>query len=296
MNTRGLLDLLISRLPGLSITDKIHLCDCFECEGDLIKKSKGDIEIILNHALEFFWDIDAIQAMAIQDEKLVRVRGLTWVSWAQSEYPPLLREIYDPPVVLFYRGNLPNPDKPLAGIVGTRRPSPQGAACAYNIARDLGRQGISVVSGLALGIDAMAHRGNLEGGGPTFAILGCGPDEIYPKANRILAQRILENGGGLISEYPPGTSPFKWNFPARNRIISGISRGVLFVEAPQKSGALITARFALEHNRDLWVASAGVMEGRYDRRGTVKLAQDGAQIIHSASDILKAWNKELNHD
>jgi DNA processing protein len=122
-------------------------------------------------------------------------------------------------------------------------------------------------------------------------VLGSGLDEVYPSSNRQLARRVLETGGALLSEYLPGTGPRKWNFPARNRIISGLSRGVVIVEAPQKSGALITARFALEQNRELWLASAGVKEGgAVDHRGAIKLASEGAQIIFSASDILSAWN------
>jgi DNA processing protein len=180
---------------------------------------------------------------------------------------------------------------PLVAVVGTRKPSAQASAQAFEIARGLGYNGISVVSGLAIGIDSMAHRGNIEGGAPTIAVLGSGLDEVYPSSNRQLARRVLETGGVLLSEYLPGTGPRKWNFPARNRIISGLSRGVVIVEAPQKSGALITARFSLEQNRELWVASAGVKEGGVaDRRGTVKLASEGAQIIFSASDILSAWN------
>jgi DNA processing protein len=141
----------------------------------------------------------------------------------------------------------------------------------------------------------MAHRGNIEGGAPTIAVLGSGLDEVYPSSNRILARRVLETGGALLSAYPPGTGPRKWNFPARNRTISGLSRGVLIVEAPQKSGALITARFTLDYNRELWVASSGIAEGAFDRRGTIKLAGDGAQIIHCASDIFRAWNIEYRY-
>ena len=307
MDNRGLLDLIICRLPDLVIRDKIYLSETFESEGDLIKSSKGDIEIILKHNLKEFWNIDEIRSIAEHDAKTAHVRGITWVSWRQAAYPPLLREIYDPPVILFYRGALPNPEKPLVAIVGTRRPSPQAASAAFDIGRDLGRQGLSVVSGLALGIDAMAHRGNLDGGAPTFAIMGSGADDIYPRANRVLAQRILENGGGLISEYPPGTKPFKWHFPARNRIISGISRGALIVEAPESSGALITAAFAAEHSRDIWVSSvgadlAGIAENppsrgsRYDRRGTAKLAENGSKIISGALDILAEWNIEVRNN
>jgi len=296
MVERGLLDLMLSRLGELSQREKILLCELFNTERDLIQKSKADIETIIGHELAAFWKIDSIRALAERDAAAARSRGINMVSWQSPAYPPLLREINDPPVLLFFRGVLPNPEAPLAAVVGTRKPSPQAAAQAFDIAKGLARGGISVVSGLAFGIDAAAHRGNIEGGAPTIAVLGSGVDEVYPSSNRQLARRILETGGALLSEYPPGASPRKWTFPARNRIIAGLSRGVLIVEAPRKSGALITARFTLDYNRDLWVASAGVAEeqnrARFDRRGTTKLAEDGAQIIQAASDILRAWNRE----
>jgi len=300
MVERGLLDLMLSRLRVLSQKEKVLLCESFNTEQDLIQKSKTDIEAIISHELAAFWDIDAIRALAERDAAAARLRGINMVSWQSPAYPPLLREIDDPPVLLFFRGALPNPESPLAAVVGTRKPSPQAAAQAFDIAKGLARGGISVVSGLAFGIDAAAHRGNIEGGAPTVAVLGSGVDEVYPSSNRPLARRILETGGALLSEYPPGAVPHKWNFPARNRIIAGIARGVLIVEAPQKSGALITARFALDYNRDLWVASAGVAEeqdrARFDRRGTTKYAGDGAQIIRNASDVLRAWNRETQID
>ncbi|MCL2762285.1 MAG: DNA-processing protein DprA [Treponema sp.] len=302
MDERGLLDLIIARLPGISFREKIALCESLRGEQDFIQKSRPDIEAIIGRSLAEWWDIDAIRLQAEQDAKMARLRGINWVSWQSPAYPPLLREIYDPPVLLFFRGCLPNPEMPLAAIVGTRRPSPQAAAQAFDIAKGLARNGISVVSGLALGIDAMAHRGNLEGGVPAVAVLGSGVDAVYPASNRGLARRILETGGIILSEYPPGTGPRKWNFPARNRIISGLSRGVLIVEAPQKSGALITGRFALDQNRELWVASSGctahAASALFDRRGTMQLAEDGAGIIYSASDILGAWNMNVTsaHD
>jgi DNA processing protein len=296
MVERGLLDLMLSRLGELSQREKILLSESFSTEQDLIQKSKTDIEAMIGHELAAFWNIDSIRAQAERDAAAARIRGINQVSWHSPAYPPLLREIYDPPVLLFFKGALPNPETPLAAVVGTRKPSHQAAAQAFDVAKGLAQGGISVVSGLAFGIDAMAHRGNIEGGAPTVAVLGSGVDEVYPSSNRPLARRILETGGALLSEYPPGAVPRKWSFPARNRIIAGLSRGVLIVEAPQKSGALITARFALDYNRDLWVASAGAAaEGertRFDRRGTVKLAGDGAQIIQDASDILRAWNRE----
>jgi DNA processing protein len=294
MDERGLLDLLITRLPGLSFREKLLLCELLESEQGLIEKSRNDIETIIERRLANWWDIDAIRLLAQRDAETARTRGINWVSWRSPAYPPLLREIYDPPVLLFFLGSLPNPELPLVAIVGTRKPSQKAAAQAFDIAKDLAKCGISVVSGLALGIDAMAHRGNVEGAARSVAVLGSGLDRIYPSSNRDLAWRILETGGAIFSEYPPGTGPYKSNFPARNRIISGLSRGVLIIEAPQKSGALITAGFALEQNRELWVASAGARkdEGRwaFDRNGTIKLATEGAGIIHSASDILQAWN------
>jgi DNA processing protein len=298
MAERGLLDLTISFLPGLSCREKIALCETLGDESDLIRKSKSDIEALFGRGLKS-WNVDAVvraaEKAAVRAAEKARVRGINMVSWKSPIYPPLLREIYDPPALLFFRGKLPNPESPLVAIVGTRRPDPASCAQAFEIARGMGRAGISVVSGLAFGIDAMAHKGNIEGGAPTAAVLGSGVDEVYPSSNRDLARRILETGGALLSEYAPGVKPRKWTFPARNRIISGLSRGVLIVEAPQKSGALITAGFALEQNRDLWVASSGVSDAGkrlafYDKRGTSKLAEDGACVVKTASDILEAWN------
>ena len=293
MSERGLLDLSISLLPDLKITDKLLLLQAFDNEEQLFLQSRENIEEILNHALVTFWDITEIHEKAGRIDTMCRMRSINWVSFADADYPPLLRESYDPPIVLFYKGKLPNPEKSLLGMVGTRKPSPQAAEQAYKIAGNIGKAGISVISGLALGIDAMSHRGNLIGNAPGYAVLGSGIDEVYPSVNRPLAKRILDSGGALISEYPPGVHPTKWTFPARNRIIAAMSRGVLIVEAPKKSGALITATFALEQGKDLWVASCGLQENSgFDKRGTMKLANDGAEVINSACDILEKWNME----
>jgi len=294
MAERWFLSLIISCLPDLSCREKVLLCESSGDESDLFQKSRSDIEALIGRELKA-WDVDSSRRQAERVAEKSRARGINIVSWQSPLYPPLLRETYDPPVLLFFRGKLPDPENPLVAVVGTRKPSPASSAQAFDIARGLGRGGISVVSGLAMGIDSFAHRGNMEGGAPTVAVLGSGVDEVYPSSNRVLALRVLETGGALLSEYPSGTGPRKWNFPARNRIISGLSRGVLIVEAPQKSGALITARFALDQNRDLWVASSGMSDTEkrfafYDKRGTTKLADDGASIIKTASDILDAWN------
>jgi DNA processing protein len=290
-SARGLLDLVIARIPGLAVNERGKLCREFDREEEINVLSKGDLERFLDRPLRQPWTMEQIRALAEKDAEAARLRGIGWVSLASPDYPPLLREMYDPPVTIFYRGRLPDPEKPLVAMVGTRHPSGQALAQAFDIARELGRQGIPVVSGLALGIDAMAHRGNLDADAPTVAVLGSGPDEVYPAANRLVARRILEAGGAIFSEYPPGIPPRKWYVPARNRIISALARGTLIVEAPASSGALITARFALEQNRDLWVASSGVGPSPTGA-GTTRLAEEGAKIVRTASDILGEWNIE----
>ena len=286
--TRGLLDLIILRIPGLKVTERAMLCLKFERESDLILLSKKDLEAVLGRTLpEDSWNMDKSRISAEKDYKMAERKGIKMVSLADSHYPPLVREIFDPPALLFYRGVLPDPEKCLAAIVGTRKPSAAAAAAAYELGRDLGHAGIPVVSGLALGIDAFAHRGNVEAGAAAIAVLGSGLDQVYPPSNRGLAGQIIMGNGVLLSEYPPETAPLKWHFPARNRIISALARGTVIVEAPEKSGALITASFVLEQNRDLWVSSIGVSSPR--GQGTAKLAGEGAKVISNARDILSEW-------
>ena len=284
----SLLDLMICRIPGIKDREKIELQKKFDREDDFSMLSMKDIQGILGRELKTRpWKMAEIKALAEKDAVYAGKFGIRQVSWRDLDYPPLLREIFDPPAMLFYRGVLPNPESPLVAMVGTRKPSPQAAVRAFTLGRHLGEAGIPVVSGLALGIDSMAHRGNLDANAPTVAVLGSGPDMVYPSSNRDLARRILENGGIIFSEYPPGTRPYKGNFPARNRIISALSRGVLIVEAPEKSGALITAEFALEQGRDLWVDGAFVSSPR--SAGTRALVEDGAMSISSAEDIIAEW-------
>ncbi|MDR0375568.1 MAG: DNA-processing protein DprA [Treponema sp.] len=290
----SLLALGVARLP-IKARGKIVLYDFFSSKtaeaagAAFFDSSVNDLARILGTPIQKHFAMSAIRSLAEKDAELAGKRNIRFVSRGDPAYPPLLLETYDPPVALFYRGKLPDPDAPLIAVVGTRRPSPSASASAFNIARELGGLGYSVVSGLALGVDAMAHRGCLEANAPTFAVLGSSPDEVYPTANRVLARRVLERGGGLLSEYQPGTRPAKWRFPARNRIISALARGTLVVEAPEKSGALITARFALEQNRDLWVVLTGSPVGK----GSEKLAEQGAKVITSATGILKDWGRVI---
>jgi len=284
-----LLDLMICRIPGLRGKERIELVKKFDNEEEFSHLSNKDIEGIIGRALkDQTWTMAQIRSHAEKDASRAQEYGIRLVSYREKAYPPLLREIFDPPALLFYRGTLPDPEKPLVAVVGTRKPTPQAAGRAFTLGRELGKAGIAVVSGLALGIDAMAHRGNVDGGSPTVAVLGSSPDQMYPSSNRPLARNILSAGGAILSEYPPGTRPLKGHFPERNRIISALARGTVIVEAPEKSGALITARFALEQNRDLWVDAVGVSSPL--GAGTARLAEDGAGVINSAMDILAEWH------
>lgn len=233
------------------------------------------------------WLPELLEHRVARDLDLLERYSIGVVSFNSSLYPPLLRELPDPPFSIFYRGTLPDPEKPLAGIVGTRSPSGDGALAAARIGGEFARVGIGVVSGLARGIDAFAHRGNVESGGQTTAVLACGVERFYPRSNARLAGMLLERGGCVLSEYPPETEPLKFRFPQRNRLISGLSRALLVVEAPERSGALITADFALEQGRDVYVF-AGTLNSRRGA-GTAALLEQGAVPVNSAFEIVASW-------
>ncbi|HEV3377380.1 MAG TPA: DNA-processing protein DprA [Thermoleophilaceae bacterium] len=202
-------------------------------------------------------------------------------------YPTPLLELGDPPAVLFALGTLERlgalRDEPVVAIVGTRNPSPYGIEVAYSLGRGLGAAGVPVVSGLALGIDATAHRGCLAGNGMPVAVLACGPDVIYPRRHRRLHERVHESGI-VLSELPPGTQPFRWSFPARNRIMAGLARMTVVVEAADPSGSLITTDFARDLGRSV-AAVPGRVTSRV-ARGTNGLLRDGAVPITGAEDVL----------
>jgi DNA processing protein len=224
------------------------------------------------------------------DAELAKVEalGLRLLTWESDDYPPLLKHIAQPPPLLYVRGQLTAADEWAVAVVGTRQPSAYGKEVTRRLAGDLARNGITVVSGLALGIDGLAHRAALEAGGRTLAVLGCGLDIIYPPSHSKLAEAIVEQGA-LISDYPLGTKPEAVNFPPRNRIISGLSLGTLVVEAGSKSGALITAQFALEQGRETFAVPGNI----YNRasEGTNALIQRGeAKLVTKVQDILEELN------
>ena len=286
--------LVLSHLRGVNLKDRITL---LETAGTGLTGSGLTVVDIQNRLGKLFKtapDVDAAKKAAEKTAKIAEMKGITMIPYLSSAYPPLLREWYDAPALLYARGRLSDPEKPLVAMVGTRRPSGAASDWAYRCGRDFGECGFAVVSGLALGIDALCHRGNMDGGGRTIAVLGSAVDELYPASNRPVARRILDTGGLIVSEYPPGTRPAQWRFPERNRIIAGLARGCIIVEAPEKSGALITARLALENSRDIWVSAAGAAISEDPRRvktgkGTRNLVEQGAKVINGASDVLEEW-------
>jgi DNA processing protein len=211
------------------------------------------------------------------------------ITWDDPTYPTRLNEIANPPPVLYVRGALTAADSFAVGIVGTRRATPYGRQAAEQLSRELAGAGLAIVSGLARGIDAAAHQAALNAGGRTLAVLGSGVDQIYPPEHRRMAEAIAEQGA-VISDYPPGTGPEAANFPPRNRLIAGLSLGVIVVEAGEKSGALITADFAVEQGRMVFAVPGPIYAPQ--SRGTNLLIQHGGQLILSANDVVEMLHLE----
>jgi DNA processing protein len=222
-------------------------------------------------------------------------RQIKTIIYKDEIYPTKLKQIYSPPAILYVRGQLSKNDEFAIGVVGTRRFTEYGKQATQEIAYGLAQSGLSIISGLAVGIDTESHKSALEAGGRTIAVLGGGIDDqsIFPSVNKNLAHKIIENGA-VISEYPPGTASLKQNFPARNRIIAGLSLGVLVVEAPEKSGALITARDALEQNREVFAVPGNI--NSKNSVGPNNLIRLGAKIVTSYEDILEELNLEFAKD
>jgi DNA processing protein len=283
-----LLAMAVNRLPFLRPLEKFRLmavCPGIERFAEL---SRRDLEEVLRRR----FDDSALPARhylkaAEEDRKgLTRDRFQCTFYWSR-DYPPQLREIYDPPLLLYRRGPMPRWSTPMVAIVGTRHPTGRARESSYALAFELAGLGLTTVSGLARGIDAEAHRGSCAAGGRSIAVLGNGIDLLFPGSSAGVGRGLLSAGGVILSEYPPGDPPLARNFPARNRIISGLARTTVVVQAPESSGALITADYALEQGRELVVHRVGTMGDR--GVGSRRLAEQGALIIDSASDILEDW-------
>lgn len=218
--------------------------------------------------------------------------GAEIVTQEDARFPALLKQIADAPLLLYVRGALSEADSRALAIVGTRRATPYGRDVVSRLAETLVRHGVTIVSGLAHGIDAIAHRTALHNGGRTIAVLGCGIDQVYPRDHAALAEEMTR-AGAIVSEFPIGTKPDAHNFPRRNRIISGLSLGVLIAEAPEQSGALITATAALEQGRDVFAVPGSIFHAA--SAGTNRLIQEGAKLVQSAEDILIEFDISYQH-
>jgi DNA processing protein len=223
----------------------------------------------------------------VMSDKMQRLeQGIEFICFLDCGFPPALAEIPDPPLLLFYRGDLSCLQKPLLGVVGSRKPTPYGKAACAHLTEQLGQAGFAIVSGLAYGIDAEAHRTALRCKAATIGVLGCGIDQVYPPLHRSLFQDV-SRAGLLLSEYPPGTPPFAGLFPDRNRIISGLSLGVLLIEAAERSGSLITADFALEQGREVFAVPGPIFSPV--SAGPHNLIKQGAKLVTGAQDIIEEF-------
>jgi DNA processing protein len=236
---------------------------------------------------------DRMAEAAVELERVRALAGADVLALDDGAYPALLREIPDPPVTLYVRGRWRESlEAPCVGVVGSRRCSTYGQNVAAQLARELAARGVTIVSGLARGVDAAAHRGALEAGGRTAAVLGTGIDEVYPRDHRRLAEEILEQGGALVTQFPLGTPPVAENFPYRNRIISGLSHGVIVVEASENSGSLITARLALEQGREVF-AVPGNITSRNSFGTNYLIKGAGAKLIQTWQDVVAEFPPDI---
>lgn len=272
------------RVPFIGPTRIERLVRRFGGLGPAWNASAGQLRAVLDErSLESLVKTRAELDLDAEMERYERL-GVSVVSRVDPRYPRLLAEIPAPPPVLYVRGSLDEVNQPAVAIVGTRRATAYGRAVTERLATDLASAGVTIVSGLARGIDAVAHQAAVRVGGRTIAALGSGPDVIYPPEHRHLAEQVMANGA-VLSDYPPGRKPDAQNFPARNRIISGLSLGVIIAEAPARSGALITADFAADQGRDVFVIPGSVLSDT--GAGGLRLLRDGAILVRNAEDVLE---------
>ena len=276
----------LSLIPNLGSRRKQKLLEIYKNPENIYRLSYQELKQVKG--------IGEVLAKAIADDNIkkqipkhleyMQKNGIDIVSILDEEYPKMLKEIYDAPISLYCKGNKAILKEKAIGIVGCRDASEYGKKSAKYFAYQLAKQDIVIVSGLAKGIDSYAHMETICAKGKTIAVLGNGLDRIYPEENRVLAEKIIETGGAIVSEYPLGTKPDKMNFPARNRIISGLSKGILVVEAKEKSGTLITVDFALEQGRDVFVVPGNI--NSINSVGTNDLIKQGAKMVTHYQELL----------
>jgi DNA processing protein len=277
--------LALALMPKLKPGERLLLSNMLPDLETLLRMKVRDLSYVVGRSLPL--SREEMKMLPAELERVIRFiekSGTRLIDYWSESYPPLLREIHDPPFLLYLRGQVPERSTPAVAVVGTRKAGEEELEAAFTFSAELSLSGLPIISGLARGIDRAAHEAAYRCGGYTMAVLGSGPDVIYPAAHRHLVEGILSSGGALLSEYPPGTPPLRYHFPARNRIITGISRATMVVAAPRRSGALISADYALEQGRDLYIHPAGLAQA-----GTKDLFRQGASVIRNASQLLEQW-------
>lgn len=284
--------LALSLTPGLGPTRGRKLAEHFDKVEDVFQASLTELEA-LNLQAQSAQHIALGKSLEMAHEEFARAAaaGVEILSPADSRWPARLSEIYDPPLILYVRGNVEALSRPGIAVVGTRHPTPYGIGMAERLSCDLAARGLVIFSGMARGVDAAGHRGALKGKGATVAVFGTGVDVIYPRENKKIAEGILESGGALISEFPLQTFAAPQNFPIRNRIISGLSLGVLVVEAGEYSGTRITARCALEQSRELFAVPGNVTSR--NSWGPNTLIKQGAKLTATWEDVWEELPAEI---
>jgi DNA processing protein len=277
--------LALRLVPGLGARVAMRLVTTMGSATGVFRASSTELESlgVASHVVRNI-AVGTVFEDAAQESERARQQGASIITFRSSSYPAMLREIFDPPLLLYVQGDVSLLQGPSIGIVGSRRPTPYGRAMAEKLSGDLAARGIVIVSGLARGIDSAAHQGSLKVNGKTVAVLGCGIDVVYPSENKKLFASIAEKGL-LVSEFPLGAFPAPQNFPIRNRIISGVSLGVIIVEAAQHSGSLITARLAMEQNREVFGVPGSLTN--QNSWGPHLLIKQGAKLLQDWQDVVE---------
>jgi DNA processing protein len=273
--------LALRMTPGLGTRTAVQLIGTFKTPQAVFRASRSELEAagLSSGLAQSVASGCAFDDAVTQQQKLAEAGALV-VPFTDSRYPPRLKEIFDPPPLLYARGRTELVAELMLGIVGTRRPTAYGTAAAARLSKDLAGAGLAIVSGMARGIDTAAHRAVLEAAGSTIAVFGCGVDEVYPSENRKLAEQIAREGL-ILSEFPMGTPPYPQNFPIRNRIIAGMSVGVLVVEGGEYSGSAITAKLAAEQNREVFAVPGNI---------TSKMSWGPNLLIKQGAKLVQEWN------
>jgi|SRR5579863_3747460 len=282
--------LALRMAPGLGTRKAGQLIGLFRTPQNIFRASRSELEAagLARAVAQSIASGCAFEDAVAQREKLIET-GAVLIPLTDPRYPPRLKEIFDPPPLLYALGHVELLESLMLAVVGTRRPTPYGMAAAGRLARDLSSAGLTIVSGMARGIDTAAHRAALDSQGATVAVFGCGVDELYPIENRKLAKEIAAKGL-IISEFPMGTPPYPQNFPVRNRVVSGMSAGVLVIEGGEYSGSAITAKLAAEHNREIFAVPGNITSKM--SWGPNLLIKQGAKLVQEWNDVVSELSAE----